>query len=119
MHEIERTVIIPLPALFGIDMSITNEIVLLWIAALACFTVLTLACRRQTLVATGIFPNLMEALIEFIDRSAGREVLGRQASRWSRSMNAPATPTPRPHSAVSSYSTWRWMRPPPPPSWRP
>jgi len=83
MHEIERTVIIPLPALFGIDMSITNEIVLLWIAALACFTVLTLACRRQTLVATGIFPNLMEALIEFIDRSAGREVLGRQASRWS------------------------------------
>lgn len=83
MHEIERTVIIELPVLFGIDLSITNEIVLLWMAALACFVVLTLACRRKTLVATGVLPNLMETLIEFIDRSAGREILGKQAARWS------------------------------------
>ncbi len=83
MHEIERTVIIPLPAFAGIDLSITNEVVLLWVAALACFAVLTFTCRRKTLVATGVLPNLMEALIEFIDRSAGREILGKQAARWS------------------------------------
>jgi len=83
MHEIERTVVIPLPALFGIDLSITNEVVLLWIAALVCFVALTAACRRRAMVASGTLQNLAEALIEFIDHSAGQEILGKQAARWS------------------------------------
>lgn len=83
MHEIERTVIIPLPPFLGLDLSITNEVILLWIAAVASLVVLTVACRRKTLVATGVLQNAMEALIEFIDESAGRELLGRQAARWS------------------------------------
>lgn len=83
MHEIARTVVIPLPALFGIDISITNEVILLWIAAVICFFAITIACRRRTLVATGTLQNLFETLIEFIDQSAGQEVLGKQAARWS------------------------------------
>jgi F-type H+-transporting ATPase subunit a len=83
MHDIERTVVIPIPALFGMDLSITNEVILLWIAALVCLVVMTAACRRRTIVATGPLRNLAEALIEFIDRSAGKEILGKQAAHWS------------------------------------
>ncbi len=83
MHEIERTVLIELPRLFGIDLSITNEVVLLWIAAAVCFGVLMIACHRRQPVATGLLQNGMEALIEFIDRSAGREILGKQSGPWS------------------------------------
>ena len=35
MYEIERRVLVSLHPLFGIDLSIANEIVLLWVAALA------------------------------------------------------------------------------------
>lgn len=83
MHEIERSVVITLPTLFGVDLSITNEVILLWVAAGVCFVMLTAACRRRTIVATGTLKNLMEALIEFIDQSAGQEILGKQAVRWS------------------------------------
>lgn len=83
MHEIERTVLIQLPTLFGIDLSVTNEVVLLWVAALVTFAVLSLGCRRKSLVASGTFRNIAEALIEFIDQNAGQEILGKQAARWS------------------------------------
>lgn len=83
MHAIERIVIIQIPTVFGIDLSITNEVLLLWSAAAACFVLLTLTCRRKTLVARGLFANLMEALIDFIDHNAGRDVLGSQTRHWS------------------------------------
>lgn len=84
MHTIERTVIVAIPEIFGLDLSITNEVILLWGAALACFAVLTFSCRRKTQVASGVLQNAVEALIEFIDDSTGREILGKQlAADWS------------------------------------
>ncbi len=83
MHDFHRIVIIRLPPIGGLDLSITNEVILLWAAAAFCFIILATACRRRTGVATGPLQNLVEALIEFIDRSAGQEVLGREAARWS------------------------------------
>jgi len=83
MHEIPRQVIISLPTLWGIDFSITNEVMLLWIAAAFTFVTVTLACRRKTHVARGSFQNFIEAIIEFIDESVGKDVLGSQAKKWS------------------------------------
>lgn len=83
MHDIQRHVLISLPTLRGIDLSITNEIVLLWVAAAITFICVTLACRRRTVIAQGHFQNAVEAIIDFIDDNVGKDVLGRDARRWS------------------------------------
>ncbi len=83
MHEIPRQVLIKLPTLWGIDLSITNEVLLLWIAAALTFVVVAVACRRREPVARGAFHNFMEALIDFIDKSVGDEILGEHRHRWS------------------------------------
>jgi F-type H+-transporting ATPase subunit a len=82
MHEIPRIILKRLPTLWGVDLSITNEVLLLWIAAAVTFVLVTLACRRKSLVATGLFQNFFEALVDFVDDSIGAEVLGQQGKRW-------------------------------------
>jgi F-type H+-transporting ATPase subunit a len=82
MHEIERRVIVELPHLWGIDFSITNEVVLLWIAAAFAFVVVSLACRRPQPVAKGAFQNFFEAMIEYIDTSIGEDILGADGKKW-------------------------------------
>ena len=82
MHEIKRQVLIELPALFGIDVSITNEVVLLWAAALVTFVLLALACRRRNVVPHGWFQNLFETLVEFIEKGVVRESFGAAGRRW-------------------------------------
>lgn len=81
MHEIKRHVLLPLQ-LFGLDFSITNEVVLLWTAALITFVLLTIACRRRGLVAHGIFQNMFEALIELIDKQVVYEAIGEEGRKW-------------------------------------
>ncbi len=82
MHEIGRIVVIKLPGVFGIDMSITNNVLLLWLAAAIAFTVLTLAFRRKEPVAHGTFQNLFEGLYQFIDDNVSRDNLGPGAKAW-------------------------------------
>ena len=82
MHEIPRQILIKLPTLWGVDLSITNEVLLLWIAAAVTFTLVTLACRRSSPVAKGPFQNFFEALVDFVDESIGAEILGQQGRRW-------------------------------------
>lgn len=81
--ELPRQTVIELPTLWGIDFSITNEVILLWIAAIITFVLVTLACRRKNMVAKGTFQNFFEATIEYIDQTVGEEVLGEQAKKWS------------------------------------
>jgi F-type H+-transporting ATPase subunit a len=83
MHEIERVVVIPLPRVCGIDLSVTNEVLLLWAAAAVTFVLLAIACRRKSLVPRGVFRNLFEALIEFIEQEIVRGSIGRQGRAWS------------------------------------
>jgi len=82
MHQIERTVLVPLPAAFGVDFSITNEVLLVFIAGTATFLVLLLACRRTGLTAHGPLQNFFEGVIEFIDREVLGDCLGRDGRRW-------------------------------------
>jgi len=82
MYEIQRRVLLHLPPLFGVDLSITNEIVLLWGAALATFALLFFACRRREIVARGMYRNLFEALIEIVEREIVQEGMGKSGARW-------------------------------------
>jgi len=75
--------LVPLPRLLGIDLSITNEVLLLWTAAAVTFILLYLACRRPRLVPSGFFQNLFDSLIEIIDKVVVREGIGRGAGAWS------------------------------------
>lgn len=83
MHELQRQVLISFPTLWGIDLSITNEVVLLWIAAAITFFCVTLACRRRTFIAQGVFQNAVEAIIDFIDDNVGNDILENDARMWS------------------------------------
>ena len=82
MHEIPRKVLMELPTLWGVDLSITNEVLLLWIAAALTFVIVTFACRRRSEVPRGIFQNLFEAIIEFLDDAIGRDILGEHGRHW-------------------------------------
>ena len=82
MHEIPRRVLVPIPSLLGMDFSITNEVLLLWTAALMTFLVLAAACRRKHVVPRGPFQNLVEALIQFVERSVVTENIGPKGAAW-------------------------------------
>jgi F-type H+-transporting ATPase subunit a len=72
----QRHVLLRLPTVFGADLSITNEVLLLWAAAAVTFLLLRLACGGHSLAPRGVFRNLFEGLYEFVDRSVVRECLG-------------------------------------------
>jgi F-type H+-transporting ATPase subunit a len=61
--------LIHLPPVFGIDMSVTKHVLMLWIVAVVLFVVITMTVRRyarqERLVPTG-FTNALEFLVEYI-----------------------------------------------------
>jgi F-type H+-transporting ATPase subunit a len=82
MYEIPRSVLVPLPKIMGIDLSITNEVILLWEAAVVTFIALTLACRGRDLVARGRFRNAIEGIVDALDREVIQAALGDGGRRW-------------------------------------
>lgn len=82
MHEIERRVLLHLPPVFGVDMSITHEVALLWAAAAVVFIAALVACRRKNLVARGWFPNLFEALVDLVEKEVVQAGIGKEGRYW-------------------------------------
>jgi F-type H+-transporting ATPase subunit a len=70
---------------FGnIDLSITNEIVLIWAAAALTMLILLVTARKLTASATGTsrFTMLTESLIDFVRGDVAEAFLGHHAKRW-------------------------------------
>jgi F-type H+-transporting ATPase subunit a len=82
MVEISKEVLIRIPKLGGLDLSITNEVVLLWIAALITAALLIGTGRQKRLVPSGMLPNLFEGLIVFIEKEVLQETFGAQGRKW-------------------------------------
>lgn len=82
MHEIERQVLFRLPKIIGIDLSITNEVLLLWLAAVITFVLVAAGCRRSGPVARGWLQNLFEALVGFVEKEVVKGAIGKQAGAW-------------------------------------
>ncbi|MBM4148178.1 MAG: F0F1 ATP synthase subunit A [Lentisphaerae bacterium] len=83
MHEVGRRVLFHLPPVLGIDLSITNEVLLLWAAAAVTFAVLFAAAPRGGgAVPRGAFRNMVEGLIEYLDREVVKSGLGHEAAGW-------------------------------------
>ena len=103
MHEIERHVLVPLPTLLGVDFSITNEVLLLWLAAAVTFVLLAAGCRRRGPVAHGWFPNLFEALIDLVEREIILGSVGKKAGLLAPFLLACS-------SSSCSATCWEWSR---------
>ncbi len=68
--------------LFGIDLSITRAVVMMWVAAIFLLVVLAVSVRRRKLVPTG-FANVIEALVVFIrDEIAVPNIGAKEAGRF-------------------------------------
>ena len=67
MEHLQPHVIIPLK-IGGIDISITNAVIMMWIACILVFLTLTLAGRIGRLIPRGL-QNLMESLVNFVKQS--------------------------------------------------
>jgi len=80
MEHLQPHVIIPLK-IGGIDISITNAVISIWIASILVFLTLTLAGRIGRLIPRGL-QNLMESLVSFVRQSLIHEILGEEGMRW-------------------------------------
>lgn len=73
--------LIDLPHVFGIDMSVTKHVLMLWIVAGLLFVVVTAAVRRylrqEVLVPSG-FTNALETVVEFVRDAIVRPNVGQQ-----------------------------------------
>jgi F-type H+-transporting ATPase subunit a len=78
--------LIHLPKVFGIDLSITKHVLMLWLVAVAVFVIITWVVRRylrqERLVPSG-FMNALEAGVEFVRDSIVLPNVGRKwVSTW-------------------------------------
>ena len=80
MEHLQPHVIIPLK-IGGIDISITNAVISIWIASVLVFLTLTLAGRIGRLIPRGL-QNLMESLVNFVRQSLIHEILGEEGMSW-------------------------------------
>jgi F-type H+-transporting ATPase subunit a len=78
--------LIHLPPIFGIDMSVTKHVFMLWVVAIVLFTVVTLLVRRH-LKRGSLVPslpmNLLEFVVEFIRTSVvAPNIGGKWVGTW-------------------------------------
>jgi F-type H+-transporting ATPase subunit a len=68
----------------AIDLSITNEILLIWAAGAATFLTFLLAARKLSASATSTsrFTMLIESAIDFVRMEVAEAFLGHHAKRW-------------------------------------
>lgn len=80
LHHFELHPIVEIH-LFGLDVSITKAVVMMWIACSLVFVFLLLGGRRAKLVPSG-FQNLVEALVDFLRTNLILETIGEGGIAW-------------------------------------
>jgi F-type H+-transporting ATPase subunit a len=80
MEHLQPHVLIPLN-IGGLDVSITNAVLTLWIACVLVFLTMTLAGRMGKLVPKGL-QNMMESLVSFAKNTLVVEIMGEDGLVW-------------------------------------
>ena len=79
----EHHVIVHFPlVLFGLNVSITNFVVGLCLATVLTFLFLVGAARAVNVTGTGRFPNLVEAMLDFVRENISDAFMGHHGSKW-------------------------------------
>ena len=81
LEELTDSVIIPLPKVFGVDLSITKAVVVMWIASAILIALFAFAFRRRSLVPHGL-ANFLEMVIVFLYKDVFTPYLGEHARRF-------------------------------------
>ena len=81
MGEPHAIVHIPL-VLFGLNLSITNFVVGLCLATVLTFLFLVGAARAVNVTGAGRFPNLVEAMLDFVRENISDAFMGHHGSKW-------------------------------------
>jgi F-type H+-transporting ATPase subunit a len=68
----------------GLDLSVTNDVVMLWLAAALTFVIMVIGARRLAsgLNTTNRFTLFVEAMIEFVRENITGAFLGENAAKW-------------------------------------
>lgn len=82
MNESARIVILRVPPLWGIDLSITHGVLMLWVAAALTLLLLIPACRRRGPIPRGTLQNLFEAMVSYVEREVVTEGIGAEGRLW-------------------------------------
>jgi F-type H+-transporting ATPase subunit a len=79
----EHHVIVHIPIeLFGLNLSITNFVVILCLGSLLTFLFLVGAARAVKVTGTGRFPNLVEAMLDFVRENISDAFMGHHGAKW-------------------------------------
>ncbi|UCE18837.1 MAG: F0F1 ATP synthase subunit A [Gemmatimonadota bacterium] len=83
MHLLEHFELHPIVELhlFGIDMSITKAVIMMWVACALLFILSIIATRRSRLIPSGL-QNIMEVIINFLRNSLVLETMGKEGLPW-------------------------------------
>lgn len=81
MHHILARPIIKLPTVWGVDFTITNHVLMMWIAAVLLITVFGLSFRRRRLVPTGL-ANALESIVIYIRNDVIYPNLGNDSRKY-------------------------------------
>jgi F-type H+-transporting ATPase subunit a len=68
--------------LWGINLSITNFVVMLWLAAGLTFLFLVGAAHSLRPTGEGRFPNMVEAILEFVRENVSDACMGHHGAKW-------------------------------------
>ncbi len=68
--------------LFGLNLSITNFVVILWLGALFTFIFLVGAARCMKADGTGRFANLVESMLDFVRENVSDAFMGHHGAAW-------------------------------------
>src|ERR1039457_4186145 len=68
--------------LFGLNLSITNFVVILWLGGLFTFLFLVGAARCMKEDGTGRFANLVESMLEFVRENVSDAFMGHHGAAW-------------------------------------
>jgi F-type H+-transporting ATPase subunit a len=66
----------------GLDLNITNTVVMLWVAAVLTFVVLLAGARLLKPTGEGRLPNMVEAMLDFLKENVTAPFLGRDGAKW-------------------------------------
>ena len=81
MGESHPIVHVPIQ-LFGLNLSLTNYVVMLWLAAAMTFLFLAGAACAIRVTGEGRFSNLVEALLEFVQENIAEAFMGEHGAKW-------------------------------------
>lgn len=81
MHHLLQQPVIKLPTVFGIDLTITNHVVMMWVACALLILAFAVTFKTNAIVPTG-FANLLEALVVYLRNDVILPNLGENGNQY-------------------------------------